>query len=280
MPSPFPGMDPWLEEPTCFPNLHHDLITTVQRALQAVLPAPYYASGKPRTWSEKKTRYFEPDTNVMRGAAVRRPPRPDSGGGIAVLDETADAPVVIRVDSREVEDDDYNEQYLEIYRGRRPDQRLVTSVEVLSPSNKSPGNKGRRMYLQKRREAMRTDVHLVEIDLLRAGTHTTAVPLEFLRREAPHYDYHVCINRFDRRDEFQAYPIRMADVLPKIRIPLLPEDGVVTISLQSAFNQSYDGGPYQREIDYLTEEVVPPLTPEQAAWARPLIEAWLAQPET
>src|SRR5690606_25159681 len=123
-----------------------------------------------------------------------------------------------------------------------------TSIEILSPSNKTPGSQGRGLFLQKQRETLQKGVHLVEIDLLRAGTHATVVPLSHLRQQVPHFDYHVCVHRADRSDDYLIYPILMTNSLPVIEIPLLPEDGVVALPLQPAFNQSYDGGPYRREI--------------------------------
>ncbi len=43
MPSPFPGMDPYLESPDWFPDLHGSLIILLKEALQRSLPGPYYA---------------------------------------------------------------------------------------------------------------------------------------------------------------------------------------------------------------------------------------------
>ena len=41
MPSPFPGMDPFLEHPEVFPDLHDSLGATLRESLNARLPEPY-----------------------------------------------------------------------------------------------------------------------------------------------------------------------------------------------------------------------------------------------
>ena len=43
MPSPFPGMDPYLEAPWIWPDVHHELISEIQAALNARLRPRYVA---------------------------------------------------------------------------------------------------------------------------------------------------------------------------------------------------------------------------------------------
>jgi len=50
MPSPFPGMDPFLEDPAVFPDLHDSLITYSRESLQSRLPEPYYCVIGSRIW--------------------------------------------------------------------------------------------------------------------------------------------------------------------------------------------------------------------------------------
>jgi hypothetical protein len=91
MPSPFPGMDPYLEHPRRFPDLHHDLITSLKGALQTQLPQPYYASSDARVWLEYSQRYVEPDVSVLH-------PGRGPHGGVTVAAEPA-APVVVTVET-------------------------------------------------------------------------------------------------------------------------------------------------------------------------------------
>ena len=140
-------------------------------------------------------------------------------------------------------------------------KRLVTSIEVLSLSNKTPGEQGRELYVRKQKELLSSKAHLVEIDLLRGGEHVSAVPLEAAVRDMRAFDYHVTVHCFDDRETFFVYPIRLLDRLPPVAIPLLPGDSPVTVDLQSVFDRCYDAGPYSREIRYGVDHVIPALTP-------------------
>jgi Protein of unknown function (DUF4058) len=164
--------------------------------------------------------------------------------------------------------DEHIEPYLEIYKKNGEKKRHVCTIEILSPTNKTPVVKGQKLYRRKQRELMKRKIHLVEIDLLRGGKHTTAVALDWAQEDAGEFDYHVCVRRFNRFEEFEVYPILLAQPLPPIAVPLLPADGDIEVDLQAIFQRAYDAGPYQRAIDYRSEKVEPPLTPEQDKWMR------------
>jgi hypothetical protein len=206
-----------------------------------------------------------PDVNVLR---PRVPQSEVQGeGGIALAPPKSKAVLV------QVPHDERGEQFLEIYTGPLGNRRLVTTIEVLSPTNKTPGQHGRELYLQKQREMLDSQVHLVEIDLLRGGVHSTAVPRDRAVAKAGPFDYHVCVHAFDRWQDFVVYPVLLQECLPPINIPLLPGDPPVTVDLQAVFARCYDAGPYRRELTYQLADVVPPLRPEQAAWAREVLQA-------
>lgn len=262
MPSPFPGMDPYLEHPDVFPDFHDRFVTYVSDAVQARVPAPYYAALGRRAWIEVSERFVGPDVDVVRPRMAST----QSGGTVAVADRPTTEPLVIRVPH-----DERVEPLVEIYMGRRSERRLVTTIEVLSPTNKAPGEHGRDLYLRKQQEVLHGKVHLVEVDLLRGGQHTTAVPRDRLESKSGRFDYHVCIHRFDNLEDYFVHPIQLAQPLPRIRIPLLPGDGEVGLDLQEVFQRTYDAGPYCREIDYREDTPAPPLSPEQETWAEELI---------
>jgi hypothetical protein len=262
MPSPFPGMDPYLEQPEFFPGLHDRIIGQLSDALQERLPRHYYAEIRSRVWVEFSGRGMTPDVNVLRSdeAAAPRPGSGAAAGGVAVA-----APVVVAVPH-----DECREPFLELctWQGGR---HVVTAIEVLSLSNKKPGDHGRDLYLQKQRAVLRSQVHLVEIDLLRGGEHTTAVPLDrALARTGP-FAYHVCVHRFDDLQNFYVYPVPLEQRLPAIPVPLLPGDGEVGIDLQAILDRCYDVGPYGRLPLYRETNPTPPLSPEQAGWATALL---------
>src|SRR5262249_33835132 len=131
MPSPFPGMDPYLESPEIFPDFHDSFITYLREALQANLPTPYFAALGRRVWIEVSRRSIGPDVEVLRGQAPS-PRRPEPAP--AVADLPVARPVIIKVSH-----DEFREPFVEIYTRGEEGKRLVASVEVLSLANKTPG---------------------------------------------------------------------------------------------------------------------------------------------
>ncbi len=138
---------------------------------------------------------------------------------------------------------------LEIYARGDTGDRVVATIELLSISNKTAGDKGRELYLKKQQEIQESTVHLVEIDLLRGGQHATAVPREWLVRKAV-FDYHICVTPGDIAGEYFAYPFRLSERMPEIAIPLLSPTPPVVIDLQQVFERCYDVGPYRRSVRY------------------------------
>jgi hypothetical protein len=122
--------------------------------------------------------------------------------------------------------------------------------------------------LQKQGEILGSAVHLVEIDLLRGGEHTTPVLLDRLKRKAGAFQYHVSVHRFDQRGRFFVYPWQLADPLPVIGVPLLPSDDEIPLDLQAVLTRCYDTGPYARRVVYDPARIVPPLDPQQTAWVK------------
>ena len=249
MPSPFPGMDPWLEGGEVFPNLHDRLIIYAQDALNAALPPGYVATTKNRVWVDDESRR-DPDVSVFGRD------RPLSGGAaVAILPG-------LTVLGVERTSDPWEEPYLEIRSAGG--KRLVTAIEVVSRSNKKAGE-GRRTYQEKQREFRDGGVNMVEIDLLRGGPHTTATPLATLRQLGA-FDYHVSVVVAATPRVFHATGVRLADRLPAIGVPLDPGVPPAPLDLQSLFDRCYDGGRYTELFAY-TAPCDPPLTAEQQAWA-------------
>ena len=262
MPSPFPGMDPFLEHPDFFPDLHGAMHVYIRETLQRSLPAPYFAVIGERLWVETSARYIEPDTDVLHGGWTVAESNASLGADCA-------RPLVF-----ETTHDEHRESYVEIRTClAEGGERIVTAIEVLSLSNKMPGQRGRELYLEKQGEILGSQVHLIEIDLLRGGEHTTPMSLERLQRKAGPFDYHVSVHRFDQRGRFFIYPWRLADPLPVIGVPLLPSDGEIPLDMQAVLTRCYETGPYQRRVVYDPERIVPPLTPQQTEWIQRLLEA-------
>jgi hypothetical protein len=268
MPSPFPGMDPFLESPDWFPDLHSSMITFIKGELQARLPESYYARSDQRVWLDLGYRHVEPDVNVIRtsGRKPMRRRRVADEGGVALAEVSAAVPTVIRVET--IAGDPVQQSYLEIHHRQGTNDIIVAVIEILSQSNKTPGDKGQGLYVAKQQETLQSPVHLLEIDLLRAGTHATAVPRDLAVAQVDPFDYHVCVHRYNDHKAFYVYPIKLQDRLPVIAVPLRPGDPDVALDLQAAFDRAYDLGPYDRAVRYDLATVDPPLHPARVKWVK------------
>lgn len=257
MPSPFPGMDPWLEGEEVFPDLHDSLIFLLKEALNAALPPGYAATSKNKVWVDDELRR-EPDV-----ALFGKDRTPNGNGGTAV---TLAGLVAI---GKRLAPEPVEETYLEIQSAQG--KRLVTAVEIISLTNKRAGEKGRKSYQEKQTEYQSSGVNLVEIDLLRAGPHVTATPLAQLRKILGEFDYHVSVIVGSSVEHYAA-GIKLADRLPAFAIPLDPDVPPVTIDLQPLLDRCYESGKYAAFVNY-REPPDPPLTPEQQAWAEGILRA-------
>ena len=149
-------------------------------------------------------------------------------------------------------------------------EKIVTTIEVVSPSNKRTGP-GRRSYRRRQREVLAEKTHLIEIDLLRNGRHVVRIPRWCVQEEQPH-DYLVCVNRWPRRNRFELYPRRLREPLPCIAIPLTDADPDVRLDIQAAFTQVVEHASYPLLVRY-DEPCNPPLEAADQQWAD---ERWAA----
>lgn len=262
MPSPFPGMDPYLESPRYWQDFHERFITYAAEALQQQLPLRYRARISERLVLEATERVMIPDITVVRHP-VPRPPvagTPDATTAIAV---EADEPIIFAALM-----DDLREPYIEII--DRTGQRVVTVIEVLSPINKRLGE-GRNRYLEKQQEVLRGSTNLVEIDLLHEGEHTVVVPRPNLERHEPFHAL-VCVWRAVHPLYCEVYFVRLQTRLPRVRIPLLPDDQDVVLDIPAIFTRCYDAARYDLDLDY-TQPPPVALPPPDLAW----LQSWLRE---
>ncbi|MBI3330112.1 MAG: DUF4058 family protein [Nitrospinae bacterium] len=257
MPSPFPGMDPYLEHPARWPGVHQRLITYIGDTLNATLPPRYVADIGERLYVVQPERNIYPDVVV-----VEHPPaetRAAQGGGAVA----SDPPWVLTLEPVEM-----REVFIQIL-SVGDESRVVSVIEVLGPSNKTAGSDGRELYVAKQREILQSHTHLIEIDLLRHGEHTVAAPREALLRMGT-CDYLLCLHRGGKRGRYEVWAITLRQRLPHIHVPLADGDPDVVVDLQAMFNRCYDEGAYARRLDYRRE---PPtrLEGDDATWATALL---------
>jgi hypothetical protein len=252
----FPGMDPYLENPAFFPGVHNRMVVYMADQIAPFLRPRYIASVGDRVYVEgPQPRPILPDVWVRETAPRQR-------GGAAATAAALDEPVVIDVPELEI-----HEPYIEIL-DRESGMRVVTVIELVSPSNKYAGP-GRDSYVAKQQEVVRSAVHLVEIDLLRYGPHVVAVAESLVRARFP-YDYLISINRAAvRRSRFEVFPRTVRQPLPRMPIPLAGHDPDVRLDLRAALEQAYEAGGYRQRIDYRAP-CEPPLEPDDQIWAEQL----------
>lgn len=248
MSSPFPGMDPYLESRTIWPDLHQSLITYSRDVLQSAIRPRYHAHIGERVYVIHPPRVIYPDVALTEQPAARAPAGPS---GVAVMEP--DRPVVISLPPEEV-----REVFIEIL-DLTQGGRVVTVIEILSPANKTSGE-GRELYLHKQEDVLSSETSLVEIDLLRRGEHTVAIPPYYLIPYQP-WHYVISISRATHRERFEVYPLTLRQHLPRVTIPLLESDRDAVLDLQAVFERCYENGAYTDLIDY-NEEPDAPLAPD------------------
>ncbi len=148
---------------------------------------------------------------------------------------------------------DEKEAFIEIFE-LHPERRLVTSIEVLSPSNKRKDTAGWDKYLRQRQTRLRGDTSLVEIDLLRGGTR---MPMLDTWPNAP---YTLLVAR-RKQQACQVWPAHFQRPVPAIPIPLLEPHPDVRLELQPIIDGIYASRRYHLDIDY-RKPLQPPLSDE------------------
>lgn len=262
MPSPFPGFDPYLENLSLWRGVHNLMIANITTDLNRILPPGFDANIEERVYLVQPDRDLYPDVLITGGAADGHPREP--ARGTATLLE--DPPLRLTVLAEET-----YEPYVEV-RMVGAEERVVTIIEILCPTNKTHDGRGYESYFRKQQQILDSEVHLLEVDLLRDGLHTVAAPREALLRLRTVWDYMVCLHRGGEKAEYEYWPISLRDRLPRVRVPLTEGYPDVILDLQACFERAYDSGPYHRRVDYRVEPM-PPFTESDAAWADALLRA-------
>lgn len=251
MPSPFPGMDPYLEHPQLWQEVHSRLIVAIADALGPQLRPKYRVAIEKRVYEDVDGLSIgQPDGAIFRVM-------PDASVASVTSSRVSTEPIQVEVPMLE----EITERYLEIREVGT--NEVVTVLELLSPSNKKPG-RGRQVYKAKRLAVLGSLTHLIEIDLIRAFK-----PLPLRGAVAPSL-YRILVSRADQRPQATLYPFNLPDPIPVFPVPLHLEDTEPFLDLKLLLNQVYDRASYDLAIDY-TQEPVPPLQEADAVW----VDAWL-----
>jgi hypothetical protein len=258
MRSPFPGMDPYLER--FWDDVHATMISRARAAIQKHLPADLVARVEERVYlenSEEKLRSFTPDVRIVERREPREPHLRTSNG-LAVAE-----PLIVQIP----EIDEVRQGFIQII-DLKSGRKVVTVIEVLSPSNKRPGV-GRELYLKKQQELWDAGASLVEIDLVRAGNRVMSAPFELIP-DGHRTPYAICVRRACKPRAFEYYRVPLRERLPAIAIPLREADQDLPLDLQAVLDECGEEGRYVEDIDYQLEPD-PPLTADDASWADALL---------
>ncbi len=261
MSSPFPGMDPYLEHPDFWPEVHSRLIVAIADTLVPQVRPKYRVAIEKRVYEIGSTNDNGNANSLLVGipdiAIKRQPTDPDSGRSNVAIALPATQPVTVTVPIPE----HIKQAYLEVR--DLATGSVVTAIEILSPVNKRSGD-GRDTYLIKRQRVLGSFTHLIEIDLLRGWE-----PMPMLNCDITS-DYRVLVSRKDRRPSADLYAFNLRSPLPSFPIPLRSGDTEPTIDLQTILNTVYDRAGYDYAIDY-TQPTVPPLSNTDTVWVDALL---------
>jgi hypothetical protein len=252
MRSPFPGMDPYLEDPAFWPDFHIEFTVALRDALRRRLPPNYEARLNEQVTlidvSGSLQKLIKPDVSILAG-------QHEAPEGSST--QASNAPLTLPL---LIEEEEYRDVWIELR--YRPDRSLVTVFEILSPTNKSESE--RSQYLAKRRAILRQNVNLVEIDLLVGGQRMSPP------QQLPECDYLVLVARGNRRTDCQVYPCSVREPLPQIAVPLKPPDDDVQIELQEAFSIGFEHGAYAASIDY-SRPPIASLGEAELSWLKQIV---------
>ena len=249
MPSPFPGMNPYLENPLVWQDFHQSYCYLIREALVPQVQPDYYVRLDEHlyvhdTIDDLRWPLGKPDVALSRDLKIA-----SSVAATALLESPAEGLL-----PEEVEET--RSSFLEIR--SRADDEVVTILEMLSPANKQPG-KDRDQFLAKRWQILGSPVHYVEIDLLRVGAR---LPPE----QQPTCDYRVLVSRSERRPRVGLWPLGLRDPLPTIPVPLRSPDREARLDLQAILHRAFDAAGYAAYL--YRHEPQPRLGADDEAWAK------------
>jgi hypothetical protein len=252
MPNPFPGMNPYLEDPAHWPDFHRRIINAIGNALMLSLPYGFA--------NRTNERVYQDGWDVISpGQGERVMPQAPAAQGLDY-----DPPIRLSFSPRMV-----REAFVEV---RTADaSKQVAIIEVLNHADKTPES-GREEYQRQQNKVKNSLVHLVEIDLLRGGAYTVAPDERGTRARAGHFDYIVSLHRGGDGEIYDVWPVTVRERLPRLSIPLTEEVRPVVLDLQDIVNRIYEDGVLEKGIRY-DRDPIPPLTGEDAAWADALLRA-------
>jgi hypothetical protein len=257
MSSPFPGIDPYVENPEFWSEVHNRLIVAIADSLAPKLRPKYRVAIEKRTYLNDNGESLLvgiADVAVLSGRSTSPTPFQT-----AILPARHRSPVKVTVPLPE----EVRESYLEIR--EVSGGQVITVLEILSPKNKRPGT-GRSIYERKRQQVLASDTHFVELDLLRGG-----VPMPLLGEFMP-TPYYILVSRSHQRPSADLYPFTLREEIPVFSVPLAPNEPEPEVDLQGLFDSVYDRAGLDLVIDY-AQPPISILDKDDVDW----VDTWLKE---
>jgi hypothetical protein len=232
-------MDPYLEKPPLWKQVHTTLIVDIRRYLAPLLRPRYRVAIEECNF--RTLRMLDSLDNESSGFVFTAISHQSADGSYTV---TLPEPIKVI------------ERYLEVRHIESGE--VITVIEILSPSNKL---EDRQRYERKRRRVLNSMTNLVEIDLLRSGKPMSMVG------EFPQTAYRILVSRALQRPDAQVFPCGLRQPIPAIPIPLRPGEDEPYLPLNQLLHTLYDSAGYDLFIDY-RKPPVPPLSEDDLLWAQ------------
>ncbi|MCJ8279658.1 MAG: DUF4058 family protein [Rivularia sp. ALOHA_DT_140] len=256
MSSPFPGMNPYLENPVLWQQIHKHLIIAIADALSPQVRPVFIVEIKERVYKDidhNVDLIKIPDVAVKTSQIEKK----SETENIAVAASTI-KPVTVKLPIPKT----VKESYLEIRDINT--KEVITTIEVISPKNKRSGE-GRKIYDEKRLKVFGSASSLIEIDLLRTGE-----PMKILDNNIQS-DYRILVSRSNQRPKADLYTFNLTENIPKFPLPLYKGDKEPIVDLQELINGIYERASYDLVIDY-SQEPVPELNEDNKVWVDEILK--------
>ena len=255
MPTPFPGMDPYLERAGVWDEVHTRLMVAMADALGPHVRPKYRVGVEQRTYlavltPDEYDLVGQPDVLVV-GPRRQAPPVHATATAVGIAPKVAQVPMP----------EEITERYLrvrDVVTGE-----VITVIELLSPTNKLT-REGRRQYARKRLRVLGSATHFIEIDLLRAGE---PFPFRVPDDDAPN-DYRILVSRAQDRPQAAVYLFSIRDPLPDLPVPLQPGDAEPSLALNRLVHDVYDRAGYDLTVNYQQAPPPPPIRAPDVQWMK------------
>ncbi len=257
MPSPFPGMNPYLEKPEYWSQVHKWLIVLIAQSLNPQLRPKYRVAIEERVYNatgDDSMLVGIPDDVVVQSSQSNH----QDPSALVTVAAPSVKPMKIALPMTEMV---VKEWYLEVRKVETG--KVITVIEILSPKNKR-SLEGRSTYETKRQKILDSLTHLVEIDLLRQGK-----PMA-MNTQAFQSHYRIVVSRSQERPQADLYAFNLPQAIPSFPLPLQPDDREPIVNLQQLLHNLYDQGSYDLAIDYSQDPPLP-LSTADASWGKQVL---------